>query len=107
MLAWRRRGKRQWVCNVINVIIAILIAMSTDSACQLGTPVDWYEWADVEGDTAELVMTLETDKSGDVWVYQEADGDYLVFVFREDIDSVLASGRSDPHGKCAVRIEGE
>lgn len=89
---------------MINTIIAILIAMSTDSTCQLGTPVDWYEWADEEGDSANLVMTLETDTAGDVWVYQEADGDYLVFVFREDIDTVLASGRSDPHGKCAVVI---
>lgn len=78
--------------------------MSTDSACELGTPVDWYEWAEAEGDTAELVMTLETDTAGDVWLYKERDGDYLLFVFREDIDAVLDSGRSDPHGQCAVRI---
>lgn len=90
---------------MIEILIALLIALSTDTACELGTEVNWYDWAAEHGKTADRFMTLETDDDGDVWVYKEEDGDYLIFVFMEDIDEVLEAGRSDPHGECAVWIE--
>lgn len=83
---------------MIELLIAILIAMSTGTACDLGAETDWYTWAHEHQD-ASTVATFETD-SGDVWLY-EADDEYLLFVFKDDISDTLASGRGDVHGKCA------
>lgn len=87
---------------MIEFLIALLLTISTGgNACELGQSVDWYEWG-YSHTHADVVFTLESDK-GDYWLYQDGD-EYLLFVFREDISDVLASGRNDPHGKCAVVV---
>lgn len=91
---------------MLQMLIAILLGLSTGTACDMGTPVNWYEWSKGDGQTSRLILRVEPDDAPDTWVFQEADGDYLVFVFREKIDDVLAEGRSDPHGECSVLIEG-
>ena len=90
---------------MINLLISILIALSTGTACDLGTDAgDWYAYADAHPDM-HTVATFETD-SGDIWLYyDEPSDDYLLFVFREDVSDTLASGRSDPHGKCVRLVE--
>ncbi len=94
---------------MIQVIIAILLALSTHTACDLGTPIDWREWANsAEAETAQRVFTIQTpfdDDLGDAWLYETPEHSYILFVFRENVQEVLDSGRSDPHGECAVRIE--
>lgn len=90
---------------MLDIVIAILIALSTGTVCELGVETDWYAWADEHGRTAKIVMTLELPETNDVWLYQEADGDFLLFVFREKIQATLDSGRSDPHGECARTIK--
>lgn len=88
---------------MIDLLIAILIALSTHTACDLGTDAgDWYTWAHDHPDM-QTVATLETDQ-GDVWLYYDELSDtYLLFVFREDVSDTLAAGRHDPHGQC-VRV---
>ena len=92
---------------MIEIVITILLAMSTGTACELGTEVDWYQWIDDNGRTAKIIMTLEPNDAQDAWLYQEVDGDYLLFVYREKIEATLDSGRSDVHGECARLIEGK
>lgn len=86
---------------MIDLLITILIALSTGTVCDLGIETDWYSWAEAHPD-ASTVMTAETDE-GDVWLYED-NGEYLLFVFREDISDTLSAGRHDPHGKCARAV---
>lgn len=90
---------------MLEVVIAVLIALSTGTACELGTSVDWYKWVHENDNTAKRIMGVYPKDNQDAWLFQEANGDYLLFVFREKVDETLASGRSDPHGECARVIK--
>lgn len=88
---------------MIDLLIAILVAMSTDTVCDLGEPVEWYTWGHEHPD-ARTVATVESD-SGDMWLYHDnATGEYVMFVFKDDISDTLAAGRGDVHGKCAREV---
>lgn len=90
---------------MLQVMIAVMIALSTGTACDLGEEVNWYDWAKGEGQSAKIIMRAEPTDNQDAWLFQEADGDYLLFVFREKISDTLDAGRSDPHGECSVLIK--
>lgn len=89
---------------MIELLIAILLALSSGTACDLGQPVDWYDWAR-HHDDADVILTVQgVPGVADAWVYQAGD-EILLFVFRERISDVTAAGRYDPHGACARLIQ--
>ncbi len=90
---------------MIETVIAILLALAGGTACELGTPVDWYDWAYAHPDAGVALATRDLPDVPDAWLYHDAaSDDWVLFVFRESISSTLAAGRSDPHGACAVRV---
>lgn len=89
---------------MIELLTAILLALADGTACDLGTPVDWYAWAETR-EQADVVLTIQDVLPRDAWLYHDAASDtYLLFVFRERISDVTAAGRYDPHGACAVVV---
>lgn len=90
---------------MIDFLISLLLALAAGTACQSGQPVDWYEWAYAH-ETANVVLTVQgLPDMPDAWLYYDTDSDtYLLFVFRERISEVVAAGRYDPHGACAVVV---
>jgi hypothetical protein len=91
---------------MIDLLIAILIALKTGTACDLGQPIDdWYAYV-AENPSLSRIDKFEFGIEGvdDAWLY-EVDSGYVLFVFRERVDDVIASGRSDPHGRCARLLE--
>lgn len=79
---------------MINLLIAILLAISTGTACDMGDPADYYAWVDANPDY-NVPMTLNTDE-GDYWL-MEADGTYYLFKFADD-DAL--DGAENQHGAC-------
>lgn len=89
---------------MIELLITLLLALQAGTACDLGTPVDWYAWANTH-EQADVVLTVQAVLPRDAWLYHDAASDtYLLFVFRERISDVTAAGRYDPHGACAVEV---
>lgn len=95
---------------MIDLFIAILIGLSTNTACDLGTSLDWYEWAN-NHPAAYVYKRFEFDDSenvDDVYLYRdEATDTYVLFVFKDDISDAIAAGEQ-PHGRCSrVVVPGE
>ena len=40
---------------MIELLITLLLALQAGTACDLGTPVDWYAWADAH-EQADVVL---------------------------------------------------
>lgn len=93
---------------MIDLLIAILVGLKTSTACDLGTPVaNWYTYAAAHPDMVRIDK-FEFGIVGvdDAWLYYDETNDtYTLFVFRERVSDVIASGRHDPHGRCAVILE--
>lgn len=81
---------------MIELLIGVLLAISTHTACDLGTPTDYYQWIDAHPDYS-VPMTLHTDSNEDYWLMSDGQ-EYYLFKFKEPIDDTIASGAS--HGEC-------
>lgn len=81
---------------MIQLVIAVLLAISTHTACDMGKPIDYYVWVETHPDY-HVPMTLSTPDAGDYWL-METGGNYYLFKFAQPIDSTIASGAS--HGEC-------
>lgn len=89
---------------MIELLISLLLALADGTACDMGQPVDWYDWAR-NHQQADVILTVQgVPDVADAWVYQDGD-ELLLFVFRERISDVVAAGRYDPHGACAVIVQ--
>lgn len=89
---------------MMTFLLKLLLTLSTGgNPCELGTPVDWTTWGATHRN-ASIVVTYEPREGTNFWIYQDGDT-LLLFVFKENVKGVLASGRSDPHGKCAVEVK--
>jgi len=83
---------------MLNLLIMILMAMSTGTECQLGTPVDYYAWVKIHQYT--VVHSFNIPNYRPIWLMQDADGndpDMYLFVFKEK-DAL--NGGKDEHGAC-------
>ena len=85
---------------MIELIIGILLAISTGTACDIGKPADYYSWIEAHPDY-KVPMTLSTPDHGDYWL-MSADGEYYLFKFKEPIEDTIASGAS--HGECFRKV---
>jgi glycosidase len=85
---------------MINIVIAILLAISTHTACDIGKPTDYYAWVDAHPDYS-VPMQLSTPNDGDYWL-MSADGEYYLFAFAESLDKTIPSGAS--HGACFRKV---
>lgn len=84
---------------MIPLLIALLLTLSTGGdICETGQSVDWYQWI-ADHPTPQKVMTYEASEPN-FWVYQ-ADGETVLFVFREPIEKTLARGEYAAHGQCS------
>lgn len=81
---------------MIELIIGILLAISTHTVCDMGKPVDYYKWLDAHPDST-IPMTLSVPGDTDYWLMSDGT-DYYLFVFKQPIDDTIATGAS--HGAC-------
>lgn len=88
---------------MIELMLRVLLAIATGGGCDMGKPVDYYQWVDAHPDYT-VPMTLETDVNGDWWLMSD-EGEYLLFKFATDIEDTLDSGTSTVHGECASVIQ--
>ena len=87
---------------MIDLLIAILVSLKLGTACDLGEPIpDWYAYASEHDMIRVDKFEFGVDGVDDAWLYEAGDL-YVLFVFRERVADVIAAGRSDPHGRCAV-----
>ena len=80
---------------MIELLLGILLAISTNTACDYGKPADWYAWVDAH--PAYRVIDLSSREHGDIWLMSD-EGAYYLFKFTEPIAATIASGAS--HGEC-------
>jgi len=81
---------------MIDLLIRILLAIATHTACDIGKPADYYAWVDAHPDyTIEATMSIPDDS--DYWLMSDSHHYYL-FKFAQPIDDTIASGAS--HGEC-------
>lgn len=85
---------------MIELVIGILLAISTHTACDLGKPVDYYAWVDAHPDYS-VPMTLSTPADGDYWLMSDGESYYL-FKFAQPIEDTIATGAS--HGECFRKV---
>lgn len=88
---------------MIDLILRIVLAIATRTACDLGTPADYYAWVEEHPDY-RVPLALETEDRGDYWL-MEADGEYLLFKFAEPLAETMPSGAS--HGECARIVQND
>lgn len=81
---------------MIEILLGVLLAISTNTACDYGKPVDWYAYT--EAHPYYHHWDLSSKEYGDVWLIDDYDGEYYLFVFAQPIADTIATGAS--HGKC-------
>ena len=92
---------------MIELIIGILLAISTHTACDLGKPTDYYAWVDAHPDysvawTWTVASGLSTREDGDFWLMTDKGDGYYLFKFAKPIDDTIATGAS--HGECFRQV---
>ena len=80
---------------MIELLLGLLLAISTNTACDYGKPADWYAWVAAHEDYH--AMDLSSPEHGDIWLMSD-EGEYYLFKFAEPIADTIASGAS--HGEC-------
>lgn len=83
---------------MINLLIMILMAMSTGKVCDLGKPTDYYAWVDAH--PYRVVQQFNIPDYKPVWLMQDSDGNdpnYYLFEFKEK-DAL--NGGQNQHGDC-------
>jgi len=85
---------------MIELILRVVLAIATNSACDMGKPADYYGWVNAHPDY-KVPMTLSTE-SGDWWLMVD-DGENLLFHFAEPLEMTIPTGAS--HGDCARMVE--
>lgn len=86
---------------MIELILRVVLAIATNSACQMGRAEDYYTWIDAHPDYS-VPMTLSTEK-GDYWLMCAGDNDCNLFHFAKPIENTIATGAS--HGDCFRHVE--
>lgn len=82
---------------IIDLFLALLIALQAGSICQQGARIDWGEWIRSHP-TAVTVGQIQFDDTFEMWLI---DGDpaiedgLVLFVFDQD---------NMPHGQCARQL---
>lgn len=80
---------------MIEILLGVILAISTNTACDYGKPADYYAWVDAHPNYH--VMDLSSKEHGDIWMMDD-EGEYYLFKFKQPIDDTIASGAS--HGEC-------
>jgi hypothetical protein len=86
---------------MIELMLRVIIAIMAGTGCDMGKPVDYYQWMDRHPDY-KVPMTLSTQDAGDWWLMSD-DGEYILFKFAEPLEISIPTGQS--HGECARIIE--
>jgi hypothetical protein len=83
---------------MIEILIGVLLAISTNAACDYGKPADYYAWMDKH--ESYHVMDLSTPEHGDIWLISDRDhfDGYYLFKFKKPIAETIGSG--EDHGEC-------
>lgn len=85
---------------MIEILMGVLLAISTDTACDYGKSANYYAWVDQHPNYH--VMDLSTPEHGDYWLVDDYDGEYYLFVFAQPIADTISSGAS--HGECFQKV---
>lgn len=85
---------------MLELVIGVLISISTHTACDMGKPVDYYAWVNAHPDYT-VPMTLHTDNNEDYWLMSDGT-DYYLFKFKQPINDTIATGAS--HGECFRKV---
>ena len=83
---------------MIEMLLGVLLAISTNTACDYGKPAD-YAWVDAH--PYYHVMDLSTPEHGDIWLMSD-EGEYYLFKFKQPIDETIGSG--EDHGECFRKV---
>lgn len=81
---------------MIELLIGLLLAISTHTACDMGKPANYYKWVDAHPDYT-VPMTLHTDANEDYWLMSDGQ-EYYLFKFIQPIEDTIDTGAS--HGAC-------
>ncbi len=85
---------------MLQIVISVLLAISSHTACDLGKPADYYAWVDAHPDYS-VPMTLSVPDDTDYWL-MKADNEYYLFKFSQPIAETIDSGAS--HGECFRKV---
>lgn len=85
---------------MIELLIGILLAINTHTACNMGKPADYYAWVNAHPDY-KVPVQLSIPDDSDYWL-MEADNEYYLFKFAEPIEDTIATGAS--HGACFRKV---
>jgi len=81
---------------MIEIVLGVLLSISTHTACDLGKPVDYYAWVNAHPDYS-APMTISVPDDTDYWLM--SDGvEYYLFKFKQPIAQTIGSG--EDHGSC-------
>lgn len=89
---------------MIELLLGVLLAISTNTACDYGKPADYYGWVNTH--PYYSVMDLSTPEHGDIWLMSDGDDfdGYYLFKFKKPIAETIGSG--EDHGECFQYVGG-
>lgn len=85
---------------MIELVIRVLLAISTHTACDIGQAADYDAWVYAHPDYS-VPMTLSFPDDTDYWLMSDGEHYYL-FKFAQPIEETISSGAS--HGECFRKV---